>query len=328
MNIEQVFFGNDGLGYRVLASTSDKFSLEVEILCNMIGTPDGFSEVTPFLISVPRGEWLYMVCGRPGPLDASGRKTLFFHALVAERRQAATMNVNAFSLEAANCFTTIIPKQLRAVTIDIALPPGESNSRPIWLWHGGEAAIVSKRPENNLLRSLLSSKVNAVAWATFSFLPLEHFHLYVISEFVRRPQDRECYTRDGQNIVTRSEKGSDIANTGSCLPTSSRNRRVAILALLLGLSLAVNLIQWWRWPTHSPISTLPEINQEDDLARLREMFPQDARIENWEAEASDRIKKLFQDSKDSPFLRKAKQYVDFVNEKILFVDHQPQEPLP
>ena len=51
---EQAFYGSGVNGYQVLKNSAPQYDSIIEKICGAIGTPDGFSKMSQFLINYPR----------------------------------------------------------------------------------------------------------------------------------------------------------------------------------------------------------------------------------------------------------------------------------
>lgn len=343
IQIEQAFFGNDQSGYRLLACTATRYSSLVTEYCNAIGTPEGFSELSPFLFSVPVDDAILMFCGQCGEPDASGRQTLFFHAMIANRASANDFNVNAFSLFAAGYFSKKNLHDCRPLVLAKPLASLDTVSKP-FVWNGESMAIVSGKVEKQLIRGLLGTQVNSVAWASFAFQPLDKFKLYVISKYVNRPVDRKCVLVSGQAlppVKSVREENSTRNNTSQIhrKPIPKTVKRNWILAL----SIFVNFILGYMVLTTEKTKEAPikvekvhneektaykahevkqEITREDIISHLSS-FPKEKQIADFTKiiEKSERLKAI----RDKPdpqadedgLLSKIDEYIKFVNKWIL-----------
>jgi hypothetical protein len=338
--LDQAFYGNDQMGYRVLGASAKVILHEVEVICSEVGTPDGFAEVKPFLLSVPRGGKLYMICGQAGKLDASGRKTLFFHALIADAKQADAMNINAFSLNDAGYFKSNIPPETVS-TISIASPLAwqkQVAACPI-AWSGNRIAIISKNAENLLLRGILGNNVNTSYWASFSFQPLNESLIYVISEFAILPTDRNCYAPDGRLIskVETTQGETPVFKHASKSPSTHYLYMFLIISIIVNILLSYLLItkksdkdlklsvQTISSVSDKTVTKLPQpsLTREKVIESFRPYFTQKDKIDDLYRDASKigllgkivRNKERFET--EHIFLQKVKKYIDFVNNKII-----------
>lgn len=187
MQLNQIFYGNVGFGYKVLGASDALLSKKAAEICCAVGTPDGISELAPFLISVPVGNQLFMVCCSPGKADGVGRKTLFFHVLVGNRQEATQAGINAFSLWESKRFSDELPSG-SILPVSVLKLFGESGPPA---WDGVPLRLPRKRPANLEIRQLVGSRVNDVAWSTFSFCNLDaRFKLYAVSEHIPLPAEK------------------------------------------------------------------------------------------------------------------------------------------
>lgn len=353
IQLNQAFFGNAQSGYRLLASTDNRFSTDAAFFCNAIGTPDGFSEIEPFLFSVPKDNSLLMFCCQSGMPDASGRKTLFFHAIIADRKMADDFNVNAYTLYEAGYFSKSLIANCRP--IELAKPLKQSNGASgSFGWNGESLAIVSGKPETTLIKGLLGNSINSISWSSFAYQPLDNFRLYVISKYVNRPRDRKCILPSGEILPNSSREASPPkANQSSTIPQSSRGGNSRISKMLLVLSVLVNLVLAYillttpqtRVVTKEVIKevpvekivyrgrevtkdaqgkaepSVPSLTREQVLMELRADFPADKQITNFDdiVRNSTKLKTLKNtpNSEEIGLFDKITVYISFVNKHIL-----------
>ena len=239
IQIEQAFFGNGPSGYQLLDITDKKYSSLVTKYCGAIGTPDGISEVSPFLFSVPVAGNVLMFCCQRGEPDTSGRPTLFFHTMIAKCIEAEQFNVDAFTLFDAGYFKNHIADSCLPITLTVPLEKKQSAS-PTFAWDGSPLAIVSTREEKNVLRSLLGKHMNEIAWSSFAFQPLPEFSLYAISKYVIMPQDRKCVSPTGE-LLSSGQSKDDVRIMKSSNASSSGKARINWLSWLI-LSMIINIM--------------------------------------------------------------------------------------
>lgn len=320
IQLNQAFFGNAQSGYRLLASTDNRFSTDVANYCNAIGTPDGFSEVEPFLFSVPRNNVLMMFCCQPGQPDALGRKTLFFHAIIVEREKADAFNINAYSLYEAGYFSKSLISNCRPIELDKPLKQTNKILSP-FAWNGESLAIISGKPETELIRGLLGHSINTISWSSFSYQPLDDFRLYVISKYINRPSDRKCILPSGEILPqgmreTSSQKTNQVHSVSATSKSGNhkKSRILLVLSVLVNLALAYILLTTPKTrvitkevvkevPVEKivyqdrieyrdrevikevPVKvepTAPPLTREQVLAELRTHFPSDKQISNFD----------------------------------------------
>ena len=340
LTFEQAFYGNDRSGYHILGNSDPAYSDAIERICGAIGTPDGFSEVSPFLISTTSGGMLVMICGRMGAPDSSNRKTLFFHALYASQTLCENAGINAFRLLRAGKFAESPEPNCGQVTMEFAQDDPKSASPP-FTWDGEKLALICKAPANDRMEALLGDKAACVSWASFTFAPLADFRIYAISEYVSTPEDRVCRDTNGKALFqpnqqknTPTMKNRPSENSGSIPQPTKHNHILAIFGILLGISVALNIILIVKpdlvsRPSASQASEntsiarpQPNTKISDPMQELRDKFAEENRID-WEKDIEDSknitIKTKFNNelSQEKPFLIKLKYYVDFLNQNVL-----------
>lgn len=311
MKLDQIFYGNAGSGYKVLGASDASLADKAAEICRAVGTPDGIAELAPFLISVPVGNKLFAACCRPGRADALGRKTLFFHIIVADCAEASRAGVNAFSLWEAGRFAENFPLG-GAVAFELERLGDTPADAPTW--DGVPARLPRSRPANDEIRKMLGSRVNACAWATFSFRNLEApFALYAVSKHIAEPTSQASPQKSPPRV--------DACGNGSATDAKKSSAGTRILAVSLCVSLALNA--WSFFSEKSAPSFPPAMPKEEKIdwnkrireaeekgraagyeqafAELEEAFPKDQRLSK----------------KDIGLIRdKQRAYVDFVESKI------------
>lgn len=253
IQLEQLFFGRGEHGYSVLGASSGCPPLEhrLESLCDSLGTPVGDYDGTPFLLSVPEGDWVLMVCVRRGAPDSMKRDTLFFHALVAAKKDLDAAKANAFTLFDQGAFAAKMP----AGTVEVLwfdCKPGRdgSTSRP----PDGRAVdaslpcfVRSPSPAPDVVRALVGDRANELAWATFAFRPLDGFDVQVLP--LRGAAPRSANECDAEGNLVRVSESSDSRTTPVSLAGSSgqgpqerRNPPLPNNPTMLKISLFANLV--------------------------------------------------------------------------------------
>lgn len=312
MQLNQIFYGNAGFGYKVLGTSDESLSGKAAEMCRAVGTPDGLSDLFPFLLSVPDGDRLFMVCCSPGKADGVGRKTLFFHILVGNRDEATAAGINAFSLWESKRFSDVLPGG-SILPISVFKLFGESVAPA---WNGDGLRLPRKRPANAEIRQLVGSRVNDVAWATFSFCNLEvPFELYAVSEHVSLPDSKKAeLSQDGKTPEDSPVKKRKSSVQKSVVWMGFLAVSVLMNVFLLtkkeneqenqppqgerknGLTEAVSNIEKTR------SKGLKQEGYRQALADLREKFPKDSVISDPDSRIGN---------------SKVRDYVKFVNENIL-----------
>lgn len=337
IELEQVFYGRGERGYGVLGASpgGQRFAARVEALCGGVGTPDGGYGGEPFLISVPEGEWVVMVCGRRGGADSIGRGTLFFHALVGKGAELEAAGADAFSLFAQGAFAERMPEGgVERLQVDVQRGGGRAAD-------GGAttfpAAIRSERPLAEAVRSLAGSRANALRWATCAFQPMPGFDIQVLPPRTALPRGTNEYDANGRLVRAAAGGGAaksgvaDGAGTGGTREVAMPENTVSVAEKprrgLLALSLALNallaVVCAVLWATRSGGGAeIARHAVERYRAELAAEFPAGGQIRDWDEESSQALVHWYDDIMNyhpdaKRFLARAKTYVDFVNNHIL-----------
>lgn len=351
MKFDQAFFGADKDGYRVLSISNPSFSKTVESLCSAIGTPDGFSDVSPFLISYPEGAYTFMICCRLGNVDSSGRRTLFFHVLWGARSECDINGINASVLLDNNVFACKSTDKCMPLTLNCDNLKKASGIKQVFPWKGRALTILSHAPCNDLLEAEVGEKSTSIPWASFSFSELPQFKIYALSKFVLSPSDRDCCDVSGKILSTARKPDKTIDERRPRVSDSRQNHfPTVILVSLLIISVLFNCFLGYclynqkprevekivtvEKQVPGPVQTKVEIKtvripgpSEDDvrskvLAELASKFSKSAHIKSIETEMNTKILKDISSGalpKEAAVFRKLTQYVDFVNNNILNV---------
>lgn len=261
IKLEQLYWGHDGGRYRLLGASSQAPTDEVAHFRDLLGTPDGLTEIKPFLLSVPVGDLLIMMCGQQGRRDDIGRKTVFFHALIGSKAECTQHHVNAYSLWENGFFkaeyvdgTSVEPISVQSLPEmhipEVGIPP----------WNGQKLVIRSDKPENELVCRMLGDRINDVPWAGFTWNPLDDFLLYAISRYAATPKDRPCH--DQKKTETARPETAPIKPS---LPDRMKDEKikpvthfsVIFLTILLIASLGFNAL--FVWQRHIEKKRLPSM---------------------------------------------------------------------
>ena len=334
--LQQAFYGRSQTGYRLLASSCMEFNERIEQLCAAVGTPDGSSVIEPFFINYIEGNHRFMIQCCIGNPDDAGRKTLFFHVFIGDHSQLKNARMGIASLIRNKFFETKLPiGPIMQVSIEedaYSLPWGSTSL----MWHREKLAIVSRKPELNLLTGILKNNIDNVSWASFAFQPLDMLDIYVLSEYVSRPNDRKCVMTDGtvDNVPQKPQVFNPLLRTPTGSHKKSSGARYITLILLLFLFF---IFGYWLGSSRtkddvSMISTENPIKQavpsdyshdkvtrEEVMQELRKKFDHQYRINgNWdEAIKWDPVLERQYSVHKKKLLIKAKGYVEFVNKEIL-----------
>ena len=327
IRLQQAFYGCDAGGYRVLGITDRRYFPVVEKLCSGIGTPDGISKVSPFLLSLPVQDMLFMACCRLGASDAAGRQTLFFHLFYGPQEECRLSGVNAFTLFRGGLFAELPNDECPPIEIDANGVTSPVTTAP-FIWSGNDLAIISESPQNDLLEALLGDQVFTAPWASFAFTPLSNFKIYAISKFVATPVGRECRDPAGKIIVEAPppppnppEIHQDKSSAHEGVYIRRPRRWVAILLVLLAISVAGNIYQWnaaKKTKTNGNVCNNASICGVD---AIKENFPKEKIISDSEFEE---MKKEINGKKDTlkemggyeKFLKNVDNvffYIEFIN---------------
>lgn len=238
VELEQLFWGHDGARYRLLGASSQTHAGDVDRIRDKLGTPDGLSELKPFLVSVPAGDLLIMMCGQRGKPDNIGRKTLFFHTLIGDREECVRHHVNAYSLWQAGYFKSECPDSAAVEALSVPQLPETTGSNAEPPWDGEKLAIRSNAPENESLCRMLGDRINDVPWAGFTWNPLDDFQLYAISRYTEPPTDRPY--REG-NKETRPSPVKASSGYPASVSGEAKDGKMKTVAVILGILLLISL---------------------------------------------------------------------------------------
>lgn len=253
IEFEQLFYGRGPRGYAVLGASPKAAGVSefVESLCGSVGTPGTDYGGDPFLLSVPEGASVVMVCGRRGAPDGMGRSTLFFHALVAPKASLAAARTDAFSLFKQGVFADKMPQgEIKALTVRMHAPP--QSTAP-----GSPAAFPvvcrSTVPSLDLAREALGGRSLDYKWATFAFRHLDGFDVQVLPPHVTI---RQKLSKADETPAFSSSVSSGSSASSRQPPTSDSSPSAALkISLLVNLVLAVAcgmLLASWKFVGTEP----------------------------------------------------------------------------
>lgn len=240
--LEQLYWGHDGNRYRSLGASSQANGDVAGRIRDKLGTPDGLSEMKPFLVSVPYEDRLIMICGQRGKPDNIGRNTLFFHTLIGDRAECSRNHINAYSLWQGGYFKSEYSGAAQAEPLPVPeLPEIPASGAEPPPWDGEKLAIRSSAPENELLYRMLGARINDIPWAGFTWNPLNDFTLYAISRYAEMPKDRPCWDRQ-QGAAVAARQNAPTPSTP--FPREEKREKPGamlwVLVVLLTVSLAGN----------------------------------------------------------------------------------------
>jgi len=203
ISFEQLFYGRSERGYGILGSSPGgrAFAARIESLCGAVGTPGADYDGDSFLLSVPVGDRIVMLCGRRGEPDSIGRATLFFHALVADKAELSSARADAFSLFSQGAFLGKMPaKEIDVLCIDIAQSCAEAKESPFDVTF--PCVIRSAKPAPEVTRDVVGENTLSRSWATFAFQPMPDFDVQVLPPRVSCPRDLNEYDAVGRLVCS------------------------------------------------------------------------------------------------------------------------------
>lgn len=244
----QMFYGRDHDGYGVLgvSPTARPFIGAVAALCRAVGSPDRPGDVRPFLLSKREGDSILMIRACRGAADPTGRATIFFHALIADRVSLHTAGLDAFVLADAGLFVeSCVSRELA----DLSFPSvRQQNVVPV----GNKsidipATISSERPLDEFVRQELGANSLDRNWATFTFNPLSGFDICVLSTYSPRKGEGTQYVFDDVGLHrispgTVRPKNSNEGASSTGRPFKKKSSSLLFLSLVANLVLVLALL--------------------------------------------------------------------------------------
>ena len=203
ITFEQLFYGRSERGYGILGSSPGgrAFTTRIESLCGAVGTPGADYDGDSFLLSVPVGDRIVMLCGRRGEPDSIGRATLFFHALVADKAELASADADAISLFSQGAFLGKMPaEEIDVLCIDVAQSRAEAKESSFNVTF--PCVIRSAKPVPEVIRGVVGENTLNRSWATFAFQPMPDFDVQVLPPRVSCPRDLNEYDVAGRLVCS------------------------------------------------------------------------------------------------------------------------------
>lgn len=244
----QIFYGRDRDGYGVLGvSLSGRpFIGAVAALCRAVGSPDRPGDVRPFLISKREGDVVLMLRACRGAADPTGRATIFFHALIADRTSLRATGLDAFALAKAGMFAESCSNRELP---DLPFPSAQQQdvvpdgNKSIEL----PATISSERPLDELVQQELGTNSLNLNWATFTFNPLSGFDICVLSAYSPRMGAGTQYVFDngGLRRVSPEAVRPKTSSEGTLPEGRSFKKKLSIpliLSLIVNAVLVISLL--------------------------------------------------------------------------------------
>ncbi len=279
-NLGQIFYGRAPDGYGVLGSSpaGRPFIGTVAALCRAVGSPDRPGDVRPFLLSKRDGAAMLMIRACRGPADPTGRATIFFHALIADKDSLRAAGLDAFSLAKAGVFAGSCPSREPS---DLPFPNAKQHQVASAEGRGIDmpATISAERPLDELVRQELGAKSLDLNWATFTFNPLSDFDLCVLSSYSPRKGTGTQYAFDNSGLHRLSaETAQRKSATEGALSSESSFRQKSLLPLIISLAVNVVLVFAFLFRAGNSDGGKPE-----EIQRGIEMTENEAK-EKWEAQ--------------------------------------------
>ena len=260
MKLEQAFYGRGPFGYGILGASSAEGAMNehVATLCQSVGTPGMDGGDAPFLLQQTFGGRVYMVCGRNGAPDATGRRTLFFHALVALESATRGTGLSAADLHRKGLFAKELPdKTVSPLHVDpgVIVATSSGNTERLRL-----PAVIACRRSANLDVLPFLEQSGGGSWATFSWRPLRGFDAYGLDETISPPPGANVYDATGRLVqAAPPSPPSPEKRTNSPRPTprpprsplfaTGRRLAAAFFCILLGLGIGY---PWGRSSVSAP----------------------------------------------------------------------------
>ena len=194
----QVFYGMGPNGYAVLAASpsANGFESAVETMCGMVGTPRVALDGSAVLMSHVVGDRVILARACAGPLDPNGRRTLFFHAMVARVSDLEASGIDAFAISGEGMFLSTLPDDAKAdLELEFAQAAVAGTSPPFDV--SFPAVFRLARPDTPLMRAILGPRANRLTWTTFAEMAHPFFDLCAVDEYAALPSDRAIYDARG-----------------------------------------------------------------------------------------------------------------------------------
>lgn len=184
MKLEQFFYGRGVDGYGILSSSVLSCGLtdQVVLLCQTPGTPTVASDADdkPFLLQKVVGDAVLMACGRSGHPDEIGRRTSFFHVLVAQLYDVKSFQISVADLFENEIFATVCDSspKIEPLTVD---PQRWKIRRKEPSTIQLPAIVLCQRADNLSLVDLLGGDLVGKDFATISWNMIPGFKVYGLS---------------------------------------------------------------------------------------------------------------------------------------------------
>ncbi len=235
----QIFYGAGARGYAVLAASLMAKGCEDEAsaLCGMIGTPR-MEAAGPFVLaSRPFGRRVLLARACEGERDSIGRRTLFFHVLVAAAADLEESGLDAFALAEKGAFLSSLPEgAAEDADIESSSPAAAPPPPPFPV--SFPATLRLEKADVALVRSILGSRANAMSWTTFAGVAHPSFDLCAVDVYSALPARTSIY--DGKGLV---QSASPSRRRPAESPPASEGEKPGkgCAAFVLKASLALNV---------------------------------------------------------------------------------------
>ena len=241
VRLGQIFYGMGTNGYAVLGASPSANGLEsaVETMCGMVGTPHVALDGSAVLMSHVVGDRVILARACAGALDPNGRRTLFFHAMVARVSELEASGIDAFAISDKGMFLSSLPGDAKAdLELETAQVAAARTSPPFDV--SFPAVFRLAKPDTPLMRAILGSRANRLTWTTFAETANPFFDLCAVDEYAALPSNRAIY--DVRGLVRGASPGrapqADLPSEGDFIEERpSGGSAVLKVSLLLNVAL-------------------------------------------------------------------------------------------
>lgn len=274
--LQQAFYGHRA-GYGLLGASDPTISGIMERLCESIGTPTTSGACRPFYINWSNGIRRFMVYGCNGKPDVQNRRTLFFHALVGKEDELRAAQIGIAALIARGAFATeftggpVEPLAFESKTPAVPFPPAP------FRWNGENLAIVSEKPDLDLILGLLRERSDTLNWTSFTFNPdLPDFQVFILAQNTGLPSDRPSVASNGIRLAS-----PNLRERQRPVPPP-RQPKWKILLVLLFISLTANVAfatflyfrsQSSGQPSSGTKTLTPKLERRNEVPTVPEKIP-------------------------------------------------------
>ena len=327
MQFDQVFYGRGRVDYDVLASSAgDDVVCEVKSICEGIQTPRGErpGDNVPFLFQKRFKTKVLMGCGREGAIDPYGRKTLFYHVLVADAGIVRKLSLSAANLYRADAFaSTLGGHDVKPLEFDEGLATKSSEAElPCSI--SSPAVIVCRRSENLKLLDLIGAQLVNCDWATMSWSRLPGFDFCGLDKscnLSRIPEHVHVYGIDGdelniERIKVKVESGALSQSQPDPEAKSVRSRLVfspkvvaalSFVSVMIGFAMGMATIP--RSAVCGQSATVPPKNGSENVRRVKEVIGAADEV----VRAADEVVRKFNEDQELQYFKDCREKRDLEN---------------